>query len=190
MRQYTLPLDRNSAPARQRRKHPAILPRAFSLFYRKGMHGPAFGGRALGGSRTICQINGSEPPTTSIPIATPRPIGIGNGPEILPRHRLRKDFRNDPAAGTGIALPSPAAYLSSMTLLAHILALPVRGYRLVFSPWVGFNCRYQPTCSAYALEALEKHGGLKGSWLTLRRITRCHPLGGDGYDPVPDSKDG
>lgn len=71
-----------------------------------------------------------------------------------------------------------------MSPLARILALPVRAYRLVFSPWVGFNCRYQPTCSAYALEALEVHGGLKGGWLALRRIGRCHPLGGTGYDPV------
>lgn len=76
-----------------------------------------------------------------------------------------------------------------MSPLAHIAALPVRFYRLVFSPWVGFNCRYQPTCSAYALEALEKHGAIKGSWLTLRRIGRCHPWGGDGYDPVPDAED-
>lgn len=50
-----------------------------------------------------------------------------------------------------------------MTFLSHIVALPVRAYRLIFSPWVGFNCRYQPTCSAYALEALEKHGAVKGS---------------------------
>ncbi|MFW8596267.1 membrane protein insertion efficiency factor YidD [Cribrihabitans neustonicus] len=74
-----------------------------------------------------------------------------------------------------------------MTPLAHILALPVRAYRLLFSPWVGFNCRYQPTCSAYALDALERHGALKGAWLTIRRIGRCHPFGGDGYDPVPGS---
>ena len=73
-----------------------------------------------------------------------------------------------------------------MSPLAHIAALPVRAYRLIFSPWVGFNCRYQPTCSAYALEALEKHGAFRGSWLALRRITRCHPLGDTGYDPVPD----
>lgn len=72
-----------------------------------------------------------------------------------------------------------------MTPFAHIAALPVRLYRLLFSPWVGFNCRYQPTCSAYALEALETHGAIKGSWLTAKRIGRCHPLGGDGYDPVP-----
>ncbi len=72
-----------------------------------------------------------------------------------------------------------------MTALARLLALPIYAYRLVFSPWVGFNCRYQPTCSAYALEALQKHGGLRGAWLTARRIGRCHPWGGDGYDPVP-----
>lgn len=75
-----------------------------------------------------------------------------------------------------------------MTLLARILALPVQAYRLIFSPWVGHNCRYQPTCSAYALEALEKHGGIKGLWLALRRILRCHPWGAAGYDPVPSAK--
>ena len=73
-----------------------------------------------------------------------------------------------------------------MNIFAHVVAAPVRLYRLVFSPWVGFNCRYQPTCSAYALEALDKHGALKGSWLTLRRLGRCHPFGSNGYDPVPD----
>ena len=66
-----------------------------------------------------------------------------------------------------------------MTPLAWTLSLPVRAYRLLFSPWVGMSCRYQPTCSQYALEALEKHGGLKGSWLALKRIGRCHPLGSD-----------
>ncbi|MEI4197791.1 membrane protein insertion efficiency factor YidD [Roseovarius sp. E0-M6] len=72
-----------------------------------------------------------------------------------------------------------------MTPLAHLLALPIRGYRLVFSPWVGHGCRFHPTCSAYALEALRKHGGLRGGWLTLRRIARCHPWGGSGIDNVP-----
>lgn len=73
-----------------------------------------------------------------------------------------------------------------MTPLARLLALPVRAYRAVFSPWVGHNCRYDPTCSAYALEALEKHGGIRGGWLAAKRVARCHPWGGMGVDDVPD----
>ena len=73
-----------------------------------------------------------------------------------------------------------------MSPLARIAALPVHAYRLVLSPLLGQNCRYHPTCSAYALEALERHGAVKGSWLAMRRITRCHPWGGSGIDNVPD----
>ncbi len=72
-----------------------------------------------------------------------------------------------------------------MTPGAWLLSLPIRAYRLLLSPWVGHNCRYQPTCSAYALEALSRHGALKGCWLAARRIGRCHPWGSSGYDPVP-----
>lgn len=75
-----------------------------------------------------------------------------------------------------------------MSPLAHLIALPVRAYRLVLSPWVGHGCRYQPTCSAYALEALDRHGAFRGSWLAARRILSCHPWGGHGYDPVPPGK--
>lgn len=71
-------------------------------------------------------------------------------------------------------------------LLIRALKLPIHVYRLAISPMIGPRCRYQPTCSAYALEALERHGPLKGSWLTVRRILRCHPFGGFGYDPVPE----
>jgi len=73
-----------------------------------------------------------------------------------------------------------------MTPLARVLSWPVHAYRATLSPWVGHSCRYQPTCSAYALEALEKHGGVKGGWLTLKRISRCHPWGSSGIDNVPD----
>jgi len=75
-----------------------------------------------------------------------------------------------------------------VTPLAFIFSLPVRAYRLTFSPWVGHGCRFQPTCSAYALEALEKHGGIKGSWLTAKRIGRCHPWGNSGIDSVPKKR--
>jgi putative membrane protein insertion efficiency factor len=73
-----------------------------------------------------------------------------------------------------------------MKIGAYILSVPVRFYRVVISPLIGSNCRYQPTCSAYALEALEKHGALKGGWLAARRIASCHPWGGSGIDNVPD----
>lgn len=73
-----------------------------------------------------------------------------------------------------------------MSPLARIVAAPVHLYRATFSPLVGMNCRYHPTCSAYALEALEKHGAFKGTYLAVRRILRCHPWGGSGIDNVPD----
>ncbi|MFN7175473.1 MAG: membrane protein insertion efficiency factor YidD [Thermaurantiacus sp.] len=60
-------------------------------------------------------------------------------------------------------------------------------WRLVFSPLVGPSCRFQPSCSAYGIEALRRHGAIPGLWLTLRRLARCHPWGGHGVDPVPDT---
>ncbi len=63
----------------------------------------------------------------------------------------------------------------------------VRGYQLVISPLLGHNCRYLPSCSSYAMEALERFGPAHGSWLTAKRICRCHPWGGHGFDPVPDA---
>jgi uncharacterized protein len=62
----------------------------------------------------------------------------------------------------------------------------VRVYRRGISPFLPPSCRFTPTCSAYAEEALRKHGALRGGWLATRRLLRCHPLGGKGYDPVPD----
>ncbi|MDO5691901.1 MAG: membrane protein insertion efficiency factor YidD [Pseudomonadota bacterium] len=62
----------------------------------------------------------------------------------------------------------------------------VKGYRLLLSPWLGSSCRFAPTCSLYALGALERHGALAGSYLTLARLARCHPWCEGGCDPVPE----
>jgi putative membrane protein insertion efficiency factor len=72
----------------------------------------------------------------------------------------------------------------SRALVALLSAL-VNAYRVGISPYLPQSCRYTPTCSAYALEALRKHGPARGSWLALKRISRCHPWGGHGHDPVP-----
>jgi len=68
-----------------------------------------------------------------------------------------------------------------------ILVTLVKGYRLLLSPWLGSSCRFEPTCSAYSLQALQQHGAAKGSYLTLYRLARCHPWCNGGYDPVPPS---
>jgi hypothetical protein len=73
-------------------------------------------------------------------------------------------------------------------LLGRILIGAVRFYQLAISPWTPASCRFTPTCSAYAIGALEEHGTLRGTWLALRRIGRCHPWGGFGYDPVPEAR--
>lgn len=69
--------------------------------------------------------------------------------------------------------------------MKRLMRLLIRFYQVVISPVLGPRCRYYPTCSQYALEAIAKHGAGKGAWLTARRLSRCHPWGGYGYDPVP-----
>ena len=77
-----------------------------------------------------------------------------------------------------------------MKVLVSVLKLPILGYRMLISPLLGPRCRFMPSCSAYALEALEQHGPLQGGLLALKRVARCHPLtwlgGGSGFDPVPE----
>jgi putative membrane protein insertion efficiency factor len=74
-------------------------------------------------------------------------------------------------------------------VLARFLIVIVRLYQVAISPWTPPACRFMPTCSAYAIGAIERHGALRGSWMALRRIGRCHPFGGQGYDPVPGQHD-
>jgi putative membrane protein insertion efficiency factor len=69
--------------------------------------------------------------------------------------------------------------------MKKLLQYPIRAYRFLLSPMLGSNCRYHPSCSAYALEAIERHGAARGGWLSVKRICRCHPWGAHGYDPVP-----
>ncbi|POM26270.1 putative membrane protein insertion efficiency factor [Actinomadura rubteroloni] len=75
------------------------------------------------------------------------------------------------------------------SLAARALILLVHGYRRLLSPLLGGQCRFHPTCSAYGLEALQVHGALRGTWLTARRIGRCHPFNRGGHDPVPPRGD-
>src|SRR3954471_5755239 len=96
--------------------------------------------------------------------ATP---GTGSG--------ARRDARHGIARATSRVL----------ALLAWPLIMLVRGYQLFLSPFLPPSCRYTPSCSAYAIEALQRHGALRGSWLAVRRIARCHPFRPGGYDPVP-----
>jgi putative membrane protein insertion efficiency factor len=70
-------------------------------------------------------------------------------------------------------------------ILRHIFLIPVYFYKYAISPLLQPSCRYVPTCSQYAVEAVLKHGILKGGWLAMKRILSCHPWGGSGYDPVP-----
>ena len=71
--------------------------------------------------------------------------------------------------------------------MKRLLITLIKGYRLLLSPWLGSSCRFEPTCSVYALQALEQHGAATGSYLTLHRLVRCGPWCDGGHDPVPDT---
>jgi putative membrane protein insertion efficiency factor len=100
---------------------------------------------------------GGSPPTDPLGGAGPSGSGVSPGGTVSPR------------ASTA----------------ARLLMLPVSGYRRFISPALPPRCRFEPSCSAYALEALQRHGAARGLWLALRRIARCHPFHPGGYDPVP-----
>jgi len=70
-------------------------------------------------------------------------------------------------------------------MISKFLTLLIRGYQLILSPYLPMACRYHPSCSQYMIDAIRKYGSFKGTWLGLKRIGRCHPWGGHGFDPVP-----
>ncbi len=70
--------------------------------------------------------------------------------------------------------------------MRQILTAVLKTYRYLVSPWLGYHCRFHPSCSEYAIQAIDRHGAVKGSYLTLRRLLRCHPFHPGGCDPVPD----
>ena len=70
-------------------------------------------------------------------------------------------------------------------IFSLLLIIPIKIYQIIISPLLGPSCRFTPTCSQYAVEAIQKYGPFKGSWLSFKRILKCHPWGGSGYDPVP-----
>jgi len=72
--------------------------------------------------------------------------------------------------------------------MRHLLMLLIRIYQLTLSPLLGPRCRFYPSCSCYAHTAIERHGAMRGGWLGLKRLLRCHPLAAGGYDPVPDKR--
>ena len=76
-------------------------------------------------------------------------------------------------------------HLNMLRILSFILVIPIKLYQILISPLIGPNCRYHPTCSQYSIEAINKYGPFKGTWLAIKRISSCHPWGGSGHDPVP-----
>ena len=108
-------------------------------------------------------------PVRAVRLGKPRKATLGEG--VLSR---RQSFSSDI---TIIPIFHP--------MLKNLLILPISFYRACISPMLPPACRYTPTCSQYAIEAITKHGALRGSWLAIKRIARCHPWGGSGYDPVP-----
>jgi len=69
--------------------------------------------------------------------------------------------------------------------VSWLLVIAIRIYQAIVSPWLGPACRFEPSCSYYAIEAVQRHGPVRGVWLAAKRLARCHPLGDHGYDPLP-----
>lgn len=94
---------------------------------------------------------------------------------------MGKTYSIEPKAGREVIKPK------KISLLAKLFLLPIYFYRYAISPLIGPRCRFSPSCSTYAVEAIKIHGAIKGGWLAIKRILRCNPLSEGGEDPVPPS---
>lgn len=103
-----------------------------------------------------------------------------NPPTLKPTRPPRPEPATDCSSHLGSSFPGSS-------LLARPLIWAARGYQLLVSPLLGPRCRYAPSCSEYFIEAITRHGAVKGGWLGLKRLLRCHPWGSSGYDPVPSA---
>ena len=120
----------------------------------------------------------AQPPQAPLaPYLPQSPLPPSQLSHPLPTASSRSSLRR---FGKGTRIPRSKA----LDHMKHFAILLIRGYRLLLSPFLPPACRFQPTCSEYAEEALAKHGVFKGSYIALRRVGRCHPWGGSGYDPV------
>ncbi len=124
-------------------------------------------------------------PTPATPQGDRPRGGVAKAPDC---GMLDGHTRPHPPRGVSGTLPGPppaARRVHGTPLFKHLLVGLIRFYRVAISPFTPPSCRFTPTCSTYALEAVERHGSLRGGWLSVRRLARCGPFGGKGYDPVP-----
>jgi putative membrane protein insertion efficiency factor len=88
----------------------------------------------------------------------------------------------------GSADSQNSTQISRVNTSARLIIIVIRGYQLLLSPFLASRCRFYPSCSHYGVEAISQHGALRGSWMTLKRLLRCHPFASGGFDPVPAPK--
>ena len=110
--------------------------------------------------------------------------------ETAPRNDLEANTVSPSVSSSeAVDITNPFARVKRPTLAASVLMAPVLGYQRFLSPLKTMpTCRFYPSCSSYAVEALREHGAIRGMWLAVRRVSRCHPLHPGGYDPVPPSR--
>lgn len=85
--------------------------------------------------------------------------------------------------------PHSKLYRKKVSPAGRVIILIVRFYQAAISPWLGRSCRFEPSCSSYMTEAVREWGAVKGGWMGIKRVARCHPWGGSGFDPVPERED-